>query len=459
MPDEEIDKIIRDAASQHHPPYDDKAWGKMEILLDKHLPHKKDRKKPVLFLLLFLLLGTALFFAAKNYSTKNNAGIAQEPGNNQPVAAEKNTAIIDAENNDQISTSDQNTAGAIAVPQTPATIITTPVDKTIAATKVNISSTNAAGEKWSGRNKKPGRNKGSFAVTVKKPAAVLDDIAANNQVKDEKPDADMLTTGTKNPALVNAGSNINTNDIITDGQSAATVKTNDSVAVTRATLQKDKADSSTTNTASAKPPRKGNKKFVSNFAITVSAGADLSFIDVNNPGKLKPVYGAGLSYALGKHFTVSSGLYIAKKIYTAQPNQYKFTGYVNPYLTEIDANCKVYEIPLTVYYNFAQVKKHRWLAGAGLSSFLMKTETYDYQYKTPTGQSYNYIRTVSNENEHFFSVLTLSGGYQYKITNRIALTAEPYIKLPLGGVGSGKVKLNSTGILLTTSVKPFIRRK
>ena len=45
MPDEEIDNLIRDAANQHHPPYDDKAWGKMEELLDKHLPQKKDRKK------------------------------------------------------------------------------------------------------------------------------------------------------------------------------------------------------------------------------------------------------------------------------------------------------------------------------------------------------------------------------------------------------------------------------
>ena len=72
MPDEEIDKLIRDAASQHHPPYDDTSWGKMELMLDKHLPQKKDRKKPILFLLFFLLLGSAVFFAIINYQKINS---------------------------------------------------------------------------------------------------------------------------------------------------------------------------------------------------------------------------------------------------------------------------------------------------------------------------------------------------------------------------------------------------
>ena len=33
--------------------------------------------------------------------------------------------------------------------------------------------------------------------------------------------------------------------------------------------------------------------------------------------------------------------------------------------------------------------------------------------------------------------------------------AEPYIKLPLSGVGYGKVKLNSGGLLITVGFKPF----
>lgn len=90
----------------------------------------------------------------------------------------------------------------------------------------------------------------------------------------------------------------------------------------------------------------------------------------------------------------------------------------------------------------------------------MKQEDYHYAYKyTPNGTTHYRDWTVKNENKHFFSVATISGGYQKKIGNAVTLTAEPYLKLPLGGVGYGKVKLNSTGILFSVSVKPFQQNK
>jgi hypothetical protein len=33
--------------------------------------------------------------------------------------------------------------------------------------------------------------------------------------------------------------------------------------------------------------------------------------------------------------------------------------------------------------------------------------------------------------------------------------AEPYLELPLNGIGFGKINLNSTGLLFTLVVKPF----
>jgi len=48
MWDEEINKKIKEAADQYHPAYDEEAWGKMEKLLDKHLPQKKDWRRIIL---------------------------------------------------------------------------------------------------------------------------------------------------------------------------------------------------------------------------------------------------------------------------------------------------------------------------------------------------------------------------------------------------------------------------
>ena len=85
----------------------------------------------------------------------------------------------------------------------------------------------------------------------------------------------------------------------------------------------------------------------------------------------------------------------------------------------------------------------------------MKKEKYDYLYNSPAGQTYNYVKTINNENKHYFSVITLSAGYQYNFNNRLSLIAEPYLKLPLSGIGAGKIKLNSTGLLFTGIIKPF----
>jgi hypothetical protein len=52
-------------------------------------------------------------------------------------------------------------------------------------------------------------------------------------------------------------------------------------------------------------------------------------------------------------------------------------------------------------------------------------------------------------------VLTLSAGYQRKINRTFSIAAEPYIKVPLAGVGYGKVKLNSAGVLFSVNISPF----
>ena len=84
----------------------------------------------------------------------------------------------------------------------------------------------------------------------------------------------------------------------------------------------------------------------------------------------------------------------------------------------------------------------------------MKKEKYVYIYKTVTGPS-SYPYLAKNENKHYFSVLNLSGGYTRQLNSTFSVSAEPYVEVPLTGIGKGKVHLNSGGILFTIGVKPF----
>jgi hypothetical protein len=451
MPDEEIDKIVKEAANQHHPPYDDTAWGKMESLLDKHLPQKKDRKKPIFFLLFFLLLGGAVFFAIDYIDKKQSptaAGITKDTKAGQtgnPVSSAPITAADGGEAGipgleQGISLNQPTAAGA-------------PGDNA-KRPQLNNSKPNDAEnvQAYADGKKISFDQKGRTAVKIKKPGASGDDETPAKE-KETPVGNDVVNSEVVVPEKLKTTNVNDAPSVKKELPKDEIVKTDD-----EKTVKPEKPAEK--NKAATTSKSKTNKSFSDKIGVTLSAGTDVSFVKINNAGQFKPAYGAGLNYDINKHLTVASGFYVSKKIYSASPSDYKFpNGYVYPNLVNIQANCNVYEIPVSVYYNFKAAKNHSWLAAVSLSSLLMKKETYDYQYKTAAGVSYNYVNTIDNENKHYFAVLTLSGGYKYKLNNRFAFVAEPYVKLPLAGIGEGKIKLNSTGLLITAVVKPFAKGK
>jgi hypothetical protein len=51
------------------------------------------------------------------------------------------------------------------------------------------------------------------------------------------------------------------------------------------------------------------------------------------------------------------------------------------------------------------------------------------------------------------SVVNLSVGYERNLGRRFSWQAEPFLKLPLGGVGFGKVRLGSGGVFVSLKYK------
>ncbi len=59
---EELNNKIKQASENHIPKYDESAWIKMEALLNKHLPLKKDGRKKLfyIFFISFFIIGATL---------------------------------------------------------------------------------------------------------------------------------------------------------------------------------------------------------------------------------------------------------------------------------------------------------------------------------------------------------------------------------------------------------------
>lgn len=462
MQSEEFDKKVREAASHHHPAYDEQAWDKMHKLLDKHLPEEKDdRRRIIFYLLFFLLLGGGIWLLLGKLGEQPQKPIstqARQKDAHTSSGGNNVTGEIEGRNNQPRQTT---TVSAKEV--------------TIAGTPANTTKTTSQNQHSNFLSNKKMNNP---VPVTDKIIAVLSGKESNKNINAGKEvqknsDKDELSPDQQQKVkeeLANRKESILPGVITnkkTENQPSANEKA-DTTILNKSIVQDSVAVNSVNKTAKKQADKKDKDKKTKNkksnfFFVSLSAGPDVSYTTGGQLGTTKLTGGIGLGYTYKNRISVRTGFFSGRKVYAASPDAYNppaiFWNYY-PYLEKVDANCKVYEIPVLASYHFGKPGKQHWFVSAGLSSLIMKQEDYHYAYKyTPNGATLYRDWTVKNENKHFFSVATVSGGYQKSIGKSITFTAEPYLKLPLGGVGYGRVKLNSTGILFSVSVKPFQQNK
>ena len=440
---EEFDNKIQQAADHHHPTYDEQAWTKMEKLLNQHLPQKKDDKRRIIFfLLLFLLLGGGAMFLFINKAQQPKQSLTNKQSSsleNSSINKTDNTIPEKVEQTIPTIASDKK----INEVDNKNELISSPLVVKPSLLKQQEAETifkNKKGEK----SYSPVKNNQNIVVNQS--------ILSKNekQINNNTPSIESVTKNNTSNNAVHENNNAEKNII---SQTEKQVPTSN-ISQTEDNNKNDKP----VNAKTTDKTKKTSAKKTNSFFFTLSMAPDLSGTGVvEKPGTMKLTSGAGMGYTFNK-FTLRTGFYSARKVYTASPDEYhppsSFWNYY-PNLKSVDADCKVYEIPLLLSYNFGNSTKQSWSATAGLSSYLMKRETYHYSYKDQLGQPRYKTWTIYNENQHYFSVLTLSAGYQRNINNTFFVSAEPYLKMPLSGVGYGKIKLNSVGFQFSLGANIF----
>jgi hypothetical protein len=200
-------------------------------------------------------------------------------------------------------------------------------------------------------------------------------------------------------------------------------------------------------------PQKPNKNKDSNsrhWFIGITLGPDWSSVAGEGWGT-GVSGGLKLDYQPGRKWIVETGISAAKKIYTTSPYNYNPPGNPGGYygnIQSIDANCLLIDLPLNVDYILWNKKNSSVFVGTGLSSTWMHHETYTYHIKTNTGGWEQYQQDMYNKEYQLFSIWNIAAGYE-KEWRHISLEISPYVKVPLSGIGYGRVKLLSTGIQFT----------
>lgn len=183
------------------------------------------------------------------------------------------------------------------------------------------------------------------------------------------------------------------------------------------------------------------------FSISVLAASDANAVNSFGHSQTGTNYGVQLSLKLTRKLTVSTGASYAIKPYSTSLGSYSSAYPQSVYTTNIQANCKVLDIPLNLSYQLYSKGNNAISLGSGLSSYFMLRENYRYDYTQESGLDPKYIE-IKNQNKHLFGVLNINANYQRRINSRFSAVVQPYMKLPLTGIGNGKVDLKSTGVAL-----------
>ncbi|WP_069660584.1 hypothetical protein [Arcticibacter eurypsychrophilus] len=205
-------------------------------------------------------------------------------------------------------------------------------------------------------------------------------------------------------------------------------------------------------------PKKPFIKISPVFTLSLLAAPDINGVNSLNNGQIGGNLGFQLGIKLSQKWSISTGAVYAVKPYGININtnttNYTANGtYAQP-LNYIDANCSVLDIPLNLNYRLYNKGKNTLVVGTGLSSYFMLRETYRYDY----GPEYSTVQ-IKNRNQHIMGVLNLNTTYMRRVNSKFSIIAQPYIKLPLTGIGNGRVDLQSTGIGLGVNWNLNLKQK
>ncbi len=194
---------------------------------------------------------------------------------------------------------------------------------------------------------------------------------------------------------------------------------------------------------------KGQQEIIaerSKWSVGIEFAPDLSGAGITKVEDSGFNLGLNIEYHLTSKLSINSGLTYAKKLYFAEQGIESYR--TNPLweLDRVNANCDVIDIPINLNYYVAGHQRSGFMFSAGLSTYFMLTEKYDILYEQPwPGQEV----TIRNENKLFLGLFNASVGYKKILSPTLSLKAEPFVKIPLQGIGDGNIDLFTSGFKLT----------
>jgi hypothetical protein len=195
------------------------------------------------------------------------------------------------------------------------------------------------------------------------------------------------------------------------------------------------------------------------LSVRFAVSPDLSGIGLREIQRPGTNVGLLVEYRLAPRWVIQAGALRSTKVYKAYPSDYEWpsnwTSPVRP--LSVDGSCKMFDVPVNLRYDLAIRPRSdgrlpdRWFISGGATMYYMNQEDYVYTYPAHT---YNVPKEWHGKTGwNGFSQLNLSGGFERSFSRRLSWQVEPFMKVPLKGIGFFKIDLLSTGAFFSLRYK------
>ncbi|MGB8195129.1 MAG: outer membrane beta-barrel protein [Chitinophagaceae bacterium] len=154
--------------------------------------------------------------------------------------------------------------------------------------------------------------------------------------------------------------------------------------------------------------------------------------------------GLVLGYDLNDRFSLETGLLFTKKHYFCEGQDFNME-MPGMKLESLEGKSRLLEIPVKLKYNVIRKRKWNVFSTAGLSSYVLTHEKNNYLL-TVNGSQQNMISNYEKASKYFAAAVDVSLGYELKASPRLRLRLQPYLQIPLKGMGVGSVSVQSIGV-------------
>ncbi|MEO5996202.1 MAG: hypothetical protein ABIN89_05720 [Chitinophagaceae bacterium] len=175
---------------------------------------------------------------------------------------------------------------------------------------------------------------------------------------------------------------------------------------------------------------------------------------VKNQRLKKPGYDIGLvaGYQFNKKLSIEAGLLFEKKYYFSDGKYFNMAKAgasmpVGMKILSLDGSFSVFEVPIKLRYNLAGNNTRHFYITSGISTYIITNE-YNKYTAVINGVQQNVTGDYNNMSRYAAAVVDAGFGFDNSIGRNSRVRIEPYIQVPLQGIGIGSLQVTTVGLHL-----------